>query len=594
MYNVSNGYLDQIKKSYAYKRALRGMVGHVNFTHADILSGSFSISNSCSSENEVRIGTVNVGMLKTTFRRDLIPKEHWKGAVISVQDGLYIEAETRYEYVPMGVFTVDDAEEKKNGVEITAYDNMIRFDKAWNIATTIGSPYSILAMLCDDCNVQLGMTRADIEALPNGTATISLYSENDCETYRDVLFWLSQLLCCFATIGRDNKLYLRTYGDTPVDTITDKSRFDDNAFATYATAYSGISLVDTDDEELIYVSEGEDSQLTYSLGANPFMQYGTMSTRKQQMLNILRQLKKIKYTPFSTGMLYTPAYDLGDVIRFTGDIADTGLICCIMDYEYDFEKYVAEGYGSDPALANARNKTDKDISGLRSKTNKNGIQFYTFKNAERAVVPDGKTKQLIYIRFTTMNARQVTFQAEILADADITLDEVAAKVQYYLDGSLIEDYQPVETWSEDGKHIISLYYMIDVEPNTLYRWQVMLNSDGGTITVPAEHARGTIWGQGLVAISKWDGYIDCEDTVATFRLGSINVADFDDEADARLITPILIEVEENIECIGLDDIAVNDFADYVIMNKTSIYYEGLTWDDLVVKDWGEVLDEHLW
>jgi hypothetical protein len=362
------------------------------------------------------------------------------------------------------------------------------------------------------------------------------------------------------------------------------------------TEYSGVGYTDIDTQEYIYVSEGEDSKLTYNLGANPFLQYGTASVRKQRALNILNKLKLIKYVPFKTAYLNTPAYDLGDLIQNNGGIADESL-CCIMWYEYSFSGgYSVEGFGQNPALATARNKVDKELAGIMSRTDKNSIQFYTFKNAEERVIGDGESEQIINIRFTTQESKQATFQAEILCDADVTLDELEAQIEYYLDGALIDDYKPTETWSEDGKHIISLYYVVTVEPNTLYRWQVLLNSNGGTLTIPAECARGTIWGQGLVATNKWDGYIDVEDTIGlidiTRRIGFIS---FTDDLEVWTDIPYTADGEETV---GLIDITRRidfiEFEDYVLVDKESLYFDGYTWGDIDELQWAEVEERFTW
>lgn len=596
MYSVSEEYIEQIKKPYAFKRTLRGTINNVPFTEDDILSGSFSVSNQCSDTNEVQIGSVYVGELQATFRSDLFPRHLWKGAVITISDGLWLDESEEYEYIPLGIFTIDDATIDQKGVKVKAYDYMLNFNKKLEMTTTIGSAYSILALLCQDCGVTLGMTKAQIEALPNGTQSLALYTENDCETYRDVLFWLAQTLCCFATIGRDGKLYLRLYGNTEIDSVNAGLRFDDNEFATYQTEYSGVGLTDIENEEYIYINEGADTKLPYNLGSNPFIQYGSGSVKKQMLLNILRQLKVIDYVPFSTSLLHCPAYDLGDVIQFTDGIADGTKHSCIMFYNYNFGYYEAEGYGSDPALANVRSKTDKEISGLISKTDKNSIQFYTFKNAEQAVIDDGESAELINLRFTTMEAKQVTFQAEILCESEADVDEVIASIDYYLDNVQITDYQPTETWTEDGKHIISLYYMVTVEPNTLYQWRVRLNSDGGKITVPIEHARGTIWGTGLVALHSWDGFIDVEDTVGlidiTRRIGFIS---FSDDLEVWTDIPYTADGEETV---GLIDITRRidfiDFEDYVLIDRESLFFGGYTWGDVNEEIWATIHDDYTW
>ena len=595
MYNVSSAYLNAIEQPTA-KYKLRLTINGTRYTGEDVVGGSFSITNQCSETGLVQIGSVYTAQLKMTMSAGVIQRNTWEGAIIQAEEGLEI-GENEYEYVPLGVFKVAEANHTEDGVDITAYDYMLNFDKSFNLSTTIGSPYSILKMICDDCRVQMGMTRAQIEAMPNGTQAISLYAENDCETYRDVLFWLAQLLASYATIGRDGKLYLRTYRDghgTATADIDEYHRFEGGNFSDFVTEYTGVGYTDTSTQEYKYVSEGQDDKLTYNLGANPFLQYGTEATKKQMALNILRALKLIHYTPFRTEYLNTPAYDLGDIIVNEGGIGD-GAVGCIMYYEYKFDQgYLVEGFGENPLLATARNKVDKDIAGLLSKTDSNSIQFYTFKSSEEAVIQDDETKELIYIRFATAEAKQVTFQAEILCDADVTAEDLKAQIEYYLDGALIEDYIPVETWSEDGKHIISLYYVIDVEPQTQYRWQVLLNSDGGTITVPEEHARGTIWGQGLVATNKWDGYIDVEDTILGIQLDSIGISTFDEDEEVLLITPIEIGVEDDVSEISLDSIAVQPIDDIVIMNKTSIYYDGMKWQDVYLHTWGAIFDEHTW
>lgn len=599
MYEVSQEYKEAIKKPIQ-KYKLKVNVGQAPITEADIVAGSFQITNQCAETDIVQIGSVYAAKLNMTIDAGVVRRNTWKGARITASEGVLVETDPetgeRFEFVPLGVFRVAEANHTDNGVQIEAYDDMLKFDKSFNLSTTIGSPFSILSLLCEDVGVSLGMTRAQVEALPNGSAQIALYTENDCKTYRDVLFWLAQLLACFAIIGRDGKLYLRQYTDQTVDEIGPALRFEGGSFSDFETEYSGVGFTDIDSQEYIYVTDGPDTKLSYNLGANPFMQYGTASTRKQQALNILNALKKIKYTPFRTEYLNTPAYDLGDVIEHPGGLGQ-GALGCIMLYEYKYEEgYAVEGFGQNPDLASAQSKTDKELAGLMSKTNKNEIQFYTFKNAERRIISNHETRQIIYIRFTTKEAKQVVFQGEILADVGVPSGTLRARVRYFLDGTEIEDYQPTETWDENGRHILSLYYVIDVEPNTLYRWEVRLEAEGGAIIIPVENARGTVWAQGLVATEKWDGYIDAEDTV-----GEIDIADdlsmlmFIDSAELDTITPEAAAPEETLGDIPIsDDLAVEAFDDTAIINKTSIYYDGLAWGDLLEDTWGEVYDAHTW
>lgn len=602
MYDVSQDYINALEQRVQdYK--LNITIDGVTYDESVIVGGSFSITNQCSEGDTVQIGSVYCAELKMTIASGTIQRGTWNGAVITASEGMDIgiDEETHehiYEYVPLGVFTVSEADHTEDGVQITAYDNMLKFDKGLEITTTVGTAYSILSLICNDCGVTLGMTQQEVQALPNGTQSIALYSENDCETYRDVLFWLAQTVCTFATIGRDGKLYLRKYQATEdcVLTASDQERFEGGLFSDFVTEYSGVAYTDIDTQEYVYVSEGEDTKLTYNLGANPFIQYGSGSIKKQMCLNILNELKKIAYTPFKAQYLNTPAYDLGDVIRNTSGIA-VDSYCCIMMYEYSFSGgYSVEGFGQNPALATARNKTDKELAGIMSRTDKNTVQFYTFKNSEQAVIDDGESVELVNLRFTTLEARQVTFQAEILCESEADVDEVIASIDYYLDNAQITDYQPVETWSEDGKHIISLYYMVTVEPNTLYQWKVRLNSDGGTITVPIEHARATIWGTGLVALHAWDGFIDAEDRFSPIDIDdSITLMPFYDDVEVDVSEPIVINASDRFEPISIDDnIELRPFSDHLYIDKTSLFFEGILWGDIKDDLWATVLDEHVW
>lgn len=597
MYDVSEEYLEAIESEPIQRYNLKLTIGSRTITDEDIVAGSFTIKNQCSDTDIVQIGSVYAAELKMTIKPDLIQRTSWRGAKITAEEGMLIdEEEDLFEYVPLGEFFVAEADHSAAGVSITAYDAMLRFDKTWTLTTTTGRPYNILKMLCDDCRVTLGMTKAEVEALTNGAAPLAMYFENDCQTYRDVLFWISQFVACFATIDRSGKLVLREYRPGTTATIEQDFRYKGATFSDFVTEYSGVSFIDAKSQEYIYVGdEGADTKLTYDLGANPFLQYGTMAARRQYARNILNALELISYTPFVARYLNTPAYDLGDIIKNAGGLG-SGTRGCIMSYEYNFRtRMTCQGFGKNPELATAKDKTDKEIAGLLSKTDKSSIYFYTFKNAAAKTILDGDTKELINIRFSTTSANQVTFQAEILASAVKDPDKVVARVSYYLDGVEVEDYHPVETWSENGGHIISLYFMIDVEPATLYRWQVFLEASGGAIVIPPEHARATVWGQGLVAIGKWDGYIDAEDTFGAIPLDDITVAAFTAEAEAAGVEMIDEDsTADTFGAIALDDITVAAFEDIPLFNKESLYLTGTTWQTVKTKTWAQIKEDYTW
>ena len=80
---------------------------------------------------------------------------------------------------------------------------MLRFDKSFNGFETVGTAYDFIALCCKRCKVEFVNKRAEIDAMPNGGVMLSVYTENDIETCRDVLFYVAQVLGGFFIINRE-------------------------------------------------------------------------------------------------------------------------------------------------------------------------------------------------------------------------------------------------------------------------------------------------------------------------------------------------------------------------------------------------------
>jgi hypothetical protein len=538
MYQVSDAYLKQTKEKVQTFR-LTGTVNKIAFTNHDILSGSFTITNQCSEQNDVKIGSVYIGELKCTVKPDLQVPD-WTNAQIVVSEGLLIG--DKWEDVPLGIYTVSEANDTEYGIDITAYDNMAHFNRSCSVDITIGTPYELLTLACTTCEAELGMTQAEVDALPNGTESLSLYTENDIETWQDFIFWVAQATGTFATMDRQGKLVLRKYEQTVVDTLTNHDRFTGSKFSKFDTRYSGLSCVNMADDTTSYYGSDPDNYLTYNLGSNPFLQYGVDSYKEQIRRAVLTALLQIDYVPFETSCLCGAMYDLGDIIRCTDGIAP-GKLGCVMMYDYTFNGgYKITGFGSDPALATAKSKTDKNLEGLRSSVSSSDILFFNYENASAIQIGDGESKSIIDIRFTSSVSIGVLFQAEILLDATATSEDVIGTIEYTLNELTIVGYNPTETW-KNGKHILSLMYMLTIDANSINRWLVKLNITGGSIGIAQGAIRAVIYGQGLVGTVEWDGFITLEE-----KLTQIVLKDAIEVSKALTCTVIagLIDVERNV------------------------------------------------
>lgn len=122
------------------------------------------------------------------------------------------------ESVPMGIYEVSEANRKVRTLELKGYDHMLRFEKSLKLESSSGTPYQFLKAACAACKVEMAQTVAEISALPNGKTTLGIYSDNDIETFRDLVFYVAQVLGCFCQIDRYGNLSLSGTGMNPYGT----------------------------------------------------------------------------------------------------------------------------------------------------------------------------------------------------------------------------------------------------------------------------------------------------------------------------------------------------------------------------------------
>ncbi len=552
MYPISAAYKAAMQAAEQHYR-LRGTIGGKNFTEDNVIEGSFSIANQCAGNDEIKIGQVYIGELKSTFRGLDIPRYSWQGLEIKASSGLRL-AEGSYEDVPLGVYDVAEAEWSAAGITVTAYDHMARFDRIYSGKQTYGTAYELTQLACSQCGVELGMTEEQMQALPNGTETLSAYAENDIETWRDFVSWLAQTLCANATMDRDGKLIYRTYGGEPVDTIDDYHRFTGASFSDFVTRYTGISVVNASDQTTSYYGAETDDGLTYNLGNNPFLQYGTKEMYERRRKAVLTALQGINYMPFKASAYGTPAYDLGDTLVFAGGLADGQQQSCLTKFTYHYNgKYEMQGVGKNPALASAKSKADKELSGLMSQMSSKAVAVYGFVSAEAHALSENDWVTVVAVEFATVSDEA---KAQTWTDLTLTLEvneaeegsPAVCEVTYYLDGQE-QAYHPKETWSEQGAHHLSLNYLIgDVEAQTRHRWSVALRLTGGHGSVAAGDVHAVISGQGLASGEGWnDKRIEIEEAmpVIALRRGSLaTTGRYRADAAFRQQVPVPMQHEE--------------------------------------------------
>lgn len=591
MYPVSETFLQAVQgntRKYYWTGKITTAGGvEYPFTQEDIVKGSGYITAQCCGNSEIELGAVYAAEMGISLFMD-IDRYTLEDAKVELTYHLRL-ADGTYEEVPMGIFEVSEANRTAHVLELKAYDYMLRFDRAFNGFETIGTAYGMMALCSTACGVELAQTQAEIEALPNGSELLSIYPENDIETYRDVLYFTAQVLGGFYCINRDGKLEFRQYGEIPVMAIQQKHRFS-SSFSDFVTRYTAVSSTNLRTQTSEYYALETDDGLTMNLGANPLLQFGLEETREELCRNILTSLSVVNYVPFDSDTIGNPALDLGDVLTFSGGQADAQQITCVTSFTVKIGgRQSLKCVGKNPRLSQAKSKNDKNISGLLNQIEAGKIGIHTFTNASEYTIGETDVR-IISIEFASKEENHAQFFGQVVVDVvadtversanaagtivvpfpeaftDIGTEEDAdtstdtaeeapsGKTEVSVDVSLpviwTEDgkavcyvtfelnsaeillHHPVETW-HSGKHILSLYYPIEnIVPNITNTFNVYLRMEGGSGSVEIGGCIASISGQAMAAAAAWDGRIDIEETSALFSVsGGLQTRGFTETVD---------------------------------------------------------------
>ncbi len=572
MYPVSQAFLNAVKantRKYYWTGRITTTAGTVyNFDQEDMVKGSGYITSQCCGSTEIELGTVYAAEMGISLFSE-INRYTLEDAIVELFYHLQIAGGT-YETIPVGIFEVSEANRKAKCLEIKAYDFMVRFEKAFTSLESIGNAYDFMVLCSTACNVSLAQSRAEIEALPNGTENLSIYSDNDIETYRDVLFYVGQVLGGFFVINRAGELELRKYGNTPVLVVERMHRFT-SSFSDFITRYTAVSSTNLRTQIAEYYALDPDDGLTMNLGVNPLLQFGLEETRRQLCENILNDLSMVNYVPFDSDTIGNPALDVGDILSFTGGQADSTKYACITSNSIKIGgRQSIKCVGKNPKLSQAKSKNDKNISGLLAQIEAGKIGIHTFTNASAFTVQNVDTK-IISIEFATTEANHAQFFGQVIVD--ITADQVTktatASGDVVIPPVSVDEPEPLDpdepevignteeqtisvslpvTWTEDGhadviftfefnnqmipvhypqenwhsgRHTILLYYPIEnVVPNYTNTFNVYMRCSGGTALVDTGFCIASISGQSMGASAAWDGRIDIEEYVDLFVIGN--------------------------------------------------------------------------
>lgn len=543
MFEVSEKFKNAVRQNtrkYEWSGTITTKSGVVHeFRAEDIVKGSGYIKRQCCSDTEIELGTVYAAELGISLFSQ-IDRYTLEDAAVRLYYSLTLMDGT-VEKIPMGIFEVTEANRKVRTLELKGYDYMLRFEKSLKLESSSGTPYQFLKAACTACKVEMAQSVSEINALANGTTTLGIYSDNDMETYRDLIFYVAQVLGCFCQIDRYGKLVLKQYEKDAVWTVPQKERYE-SSYSDFVTRYTAVSSTNQISQTAEYTAMETDDGLTMNLGINPLMQFGLKAVRDRMLREILTVLQKVNYVPFDSSTIGNPALEPGDILRFSGGHADETKISCITSIEYKINgKMNLKCVGKNPRLASAKSKNDKNITGLMNSVESGRTIIYSFVNVSPFLIGDSLIK-VMDIDFTATEDTTAAFQCEMLLEvikekADKSAENSDEEVQeeelpelsvvYKINNETIDTFMPAQTCLY-GKHIVTLFFPISkVIENSSNTFSMYLSISDGTVKIGETQIRATISGQGLAAgLGDWNGRININENI-----GYINISDVPFVAD---------------------------------------------------------------
>lgn len=632
-YPTSDIY-NQIIKQQVRDTTISGTLTTVNgnvieINNALISAGSLYITNQCVNGEGFEYGTVFAAELGMTIKSNIDRYSLYDG-VIELSYNLLISSGT-YETIPLGKYYISEATRSGEAISIKAYDGMLNLDTPVS-EDIFGTPYELLSVVSTRCNIELGQTEDEIKSLVNGQAIFNCNKEN-IETYRDLVAYIGMCTCTFAVVGRDGKLRLAKYQTSSPKKLSAKQRAS-GKFSDFTTYYSkAIARMMVSGEYCDYVKDDTAGGLTYDFGDIPIVQ-GTPETNQAILDNIFTELKTVKNVPCDVTFAGDPAIDLGDLVQNT-DIKGEVFTSNVTFYKWTYHgKHQLKSAGANPKLASRKEKTNGANAGLigdlESQIKSKTTAVYTTTNAKELKLKyhDDFRNAVKVLRVAYATTSDNT--AIMIATIEVQMDKDGfVEFAIFVDSIQFDDRTIIQ-YCQKGQSTITFATYIPCVSNHTYRVEVFgrtfyeetqlrvneakaktnenarlattkaFNSllttlqEGGSVSdiqqisyevvkpdtscpigiIPALHAKGVVFGQGLSGTVKWDGTLTFTESFEKHKItGLIPNNKFSSEVGTVVSTPYRSEIAEVFSPSKLGKLKAGNFKDNGLVQATVQFYK---------------------
>ena len=482
------------------------------------------------------------------------------------------------ETIPLFRGYVDEVEQKPHQPDkvITAYDILYKISDI-DIAvwySSLSFPISIKDFR-DGLFQQLGVTQESTTLITDSIEISQRYSPSTLNAL-DVIKSICQINGVFGRINRSGNFeYV-----APPNTSTVLQQVDYYKTATYQEYY-----VKPVDKLTLRFSDSED--VVYGGGTNNYIIVDNFFARgldEETLADLAEDLYGVisgfEYQPFEADINGLPYIECLDVISLPVMDLDTEVVSqqpyvvlerTLKGIQALRDEVKAEGdeyqhvFESDLSLQVEELK--KQIEVIRNDMDNLKFAYYLLTNEDDITIADEETKDLIDMFFSAKDKSVVTFNCEILLTVETTVDDddyydAVGKITYYIDSNEIGGFYPTETW-QDGKHILNLYYYINVQDTSTKRFQVKMTMNGGSALIKSSNLKGAIYGQNLAGSDEWNGILVIDERVSIFNLEEISIAEASDSVTVLTMVPIGISGSDSVTSFDLNEISIANVTESV-------------------------------
>lgn len=276
-------------------------------------SGGVGIEDAVSESGKFQIGTAIIGelTLKLNNYEGAFNNYNFKDAVIFPWVGLTTAVHWRdgeiVEWIPKGVFNVNESPAVGSEISIVADDNLSKLDIKYS-KSSLKYP-ATLGEIAQDACLTSGVTLTSI-TFPNSDYVVTKRPTDENITCREIISYVAELAGCFARCDKSGEISIRWYEEsTPVYDVGKSSV--SYTVATSDTVITGIQITGNNDAKTVFKS-GTD-EYAISIAKNPLAQ-GNLQGLTDALAS---RFVGLSFRSYSVSSSSNPAIEAGNIVNMT-------------------------------------------------------------------------------------------------------------------------------------------------------------------------------------------------------------------------------------------------------------------------------------